>query len=190
MILPSAAKHVLKKLGLIVFLLPTFIGLINSAQANTNDSKAVKKQVIYLVRHAEKLKIDKDPALTNCGLQRADALAKQLSAIKFTNIYSTNYQRTALTAKPLADQSNISISYYDPSKLKQFAQQVSKKQGISLIVGHSNTTAVLAGLLAQQTLSSFDESIYDRLYQVVIINGHASLQLLMQNFVCTSPNKI
>lgn len=177
-------KQALKYLAVIALLLPAYLSLVKTAQADSIDSDVAQKHVIYLVRHAEKLKDTKDPALTECGLQRADALAKQLSAINFTKIYSTNYQRTIATASPLAAQSNIKISYYDPRNLEQFAQQLKQEQGVSLIAGHSNTTAILAGLLVQQPLTSFDESIYDRLYQVVIINGHASLQLLMQNFDC------
>ncbi|TRX53091.1 phosphoglycerate mutase family protein [Thalassomonas sp. M1454] len=184
-----SAKQLLTFVKCIVLLLCVCVAIVKPAQANTIDNSinlnTVNKHTIYLVRHAEKLTDNKDPGLTQCGLQRADALAKQLGAVEFTKIYSTNYQRTVLTAMPLAKQNNKKISYYNPTKLKQFAIQLANEQGSSLVVGHSNTTAVLAGLLTQQQLDSFDESIYDRLYQVVIINGHASLQLIMQNFNCT-----
>ncbi len=140
---------------------------------------------IYLVRHAEKLSTKPDPALTACGIARAEALSKQLSMVSFKQVFSTQYKRTIGTAMPLAESNNIEIAFYDPKRLPQMVDRVEKLSGNTLIVGHSNTTAVLAGLFVNQELKAFDESIYDRLYQVTIINGVSQLQILQQNFVCS-----
>jgi 2-keto-3-deoxy-galactonokinase len=55
-----------------------------------------------------------------------------------------------------------------------------------LVVGHSNTTAVLAGLLIGEEMGSFDESIYNRVYQVVIAGDDRRLHILHTAFVCPS----
>lgn len=139
---------------------------------------------IYLVRHAEKQITQKDPELTRCGLLRATNIAKQLELIKFDHVYSTKYKRTKQTAAPIAQQENITTEYYDPSHLPEFANALIAKQKNSLVVGHSNTTAVLAGLLVAESGEAFDESVYDRIYQVVFIKGVPHMQILQQGFTC------
>lgn len=155
-----------------------------SSTAAQLQSKETAKQVIYLVRHAEKQSARKDPELTECGLLRAQSIAKQLELITLDTVYSTGTKRTMQTALPTASSKNITINKYDATLLNDFAQQLLKKNQTILVVGHSNTTAVLAGLLIGEEFTSFDESIYDRLYQVVIIAGQAQLQILQQNFQC------
>ena len=97
---------------------------------------------IYLVRHAEKIVSEgvNDPELTPIGLFRADNIAKQLSSVGVTQIFSTEYKRTMQTAKPLADYQSIKITPYDASDLEAFAEQLKQIQGTVLVVGHSNTT--------------------------------------------------
>jgi len=53
-------------------------------------------------------------------------------------------------------------------------------------VGHSDTTAVLAGLLVGEKLEEFDENIYDRLYQVVLSDRGGRIDILPQSFQCQS----
>jgi len=52
------------------------------------------------------------------------------------------------------------------------------------VVGHSNTTGVLAGLLIGEDLGAFDLDIYNRVYQVVICNNNGRLHLLSTAFDC------
>lgn len=87
-------------------------------------SFAVDSYSIYLVRHAEKLTDLKNPALTTCGTTRAEQLANMLSKTAITSIYSTSYQRTMQTAKPLATQQSITIKTYNPKQLEQFSLQL------------------------------------------------------------------
>ena len=54
----------------------------------------------------------------------------------------------------------------------------------ALVVGHSNTTGVLAGLLVGEELGGFDLDIYDRIYQVVIYKDTGRLHLLHSVFDC------
>ena len=60
---------------------------------------------------------------------------------------------------------------------------IAKKQN-ALVVGHSNTTGVLSGLLAGQSIGSYSSDIYNRIYRVVIYNDNKFLDLIESNFVC------
>ena len=142
---------------------------------------------IYLVRHAEKESEPKDPgdpSLSSCGELRAQALAKILSDIRLESIYSTPFERTLDTARPIADSKQLEIDIYDPSGLREFSQLLLEMRQDTLIVGHSNTTGVLAGLLADESEEAFNEDIYDRLYQVVISGKQVRINLLHQSFHC------
>jgi len=125
---------------------------------------------IYLVRHAEKMIIEgeKDPELTQLGLFRAQNIAKQLSSVGVTQIFSTDYKRTMQTAQPLADYQGIEIQQYDPKNLEAFAEQLKQIKGVVLVVGHSNTTPQLTQLLSHQEIQEIQEDEYDNLYQVII----------------------
>jgi broad specificity phosphatase PhoE len=142
---------------------------------------------IYLVRHAEKESEAKDPgnpSLSSCGELRAQALARILSDIRLEKIYSTPFERTLSTARPSAESSHLEIEIYDPNMLEDFSRLLLNRQQDALVVGHSNTTGVLAGLLAGESQESFDEKIFDRLYQVVISGKRARINLFHQSFHC------
>ena len=142
---------------------------------------------IYVVRHAEKeseANDPEDPSLSSCGELRAQALAKILSDIRLEKIYSTPYERTLSTARPITESRQLEIEIYDPSRLGEFSQLLLDARQDALVVGHSNTTGVLAGLLAGVSEEAFDEDIYDRLYQVAISGKQARLNLLHQSFYC------
>ena len=131
---------------------------------------------IYLVRHAEKQNDGTDdPHLTKRGHKRAEYLAQQLSFANITKIYSSNYHRTIETAKPLADLLGVSIELYDPKKLNEFVKSLNTLTGNILVVRHSNTTPNLTALLSGNTIDEMDESEYENLYQVVLINGKSRL---------------
>ena len=89
-------------------------------------SIAADNYSIYLVRHAEKLGNTDNPSLTSCGQQRAEMLASLLSKANITAIYSTSYQRTLQTAKPLASLINRPIKLYNPKHVDQFALLLKK----------------------------------------------------------------
>ena len=144
---------------------------------------------IYLVRHAEKeaeANDPEDPSLSSCGELRVQALARILSDIRLEKIYSTPFERTLGTARPIAQAKQLNIEIYDPSRLGEFSQLLLDMQQDALVVGHSNTTGVLAGLLAGKSQEAFDEDIYDRLYQVVISGKQTRISLLHQSFHCES----
>lgn len=142
---------------------------------------------IFLARHAEKdTLVDQpdDPPLSDCGESRAVFLAKLLADVELEHVYSTPYERTRRTANPVADSHQLDIELYDPHRLEEFSDRLLEQGGNVLVVGHSNTTAVLAGLLAGQAGEEFDEDEYDRLYLVTVSGGQRQLILLQQAFRC------
>ncbi len=152
---------------------------------NAQDSEEIF--TIYLVRHAEKelsAENPKDPPLTQCGEQRAESLAIFLKEVNLDVIYSTAYIRTKNTAQPAAKEKGKNVKYYDPKQLEDFAKVLIQNKQDALVVGHSNTTPVLAGLLLGEDLKPFDEHIYNRIYQVVLYKDKARLNLLQTAVVC------
>ncbi|CAM1355472.1 phosphoglycerate mutase family protein [Tenacibaculum halocynthiae] len=166
-----------------LLLLFTIIGLQYVVNAQENKELFT----IYLVRHSEKDVSPanrKNPPLTKCGEQRAKNLNKFLEKVNLDVIYSTNYIRTKNTAKPTADGKNMPIKIYNPRELTQFSKTLIDKKQDALVVGHSNTTGVLAGLLVGEKIKPFDESIYNRIYQVVIHKKTGRLHILNTSFSC------
>ena len=123
-------------------------------------SLSVSAQTFILVRHAEKGSGD-DPALTREGDARAQSLVKLFEKQKIDGIYSTNFNRTKNTVKPLADSKGLQITTYekqpDLSGLKG-------TKGTYVICGHSNTIPALANLLiGKEEFKAFDDSDYGNL---------------------------
>ena len=147
-------------------------------------SFAVDSYSIYLVRHAEKVTDGKNPVLTSCGKVRAELLASMLSKTNISAIYSTSYQRTMQTARPLAKLQKVAVRNYSPKHLEQFALQLKQKKENSLVVGHSNTTPMLVGLLTKQKVAPLTEQDYQYLYQVQVINEQTVLTVFQQPLYC------
>jgi broad specificity phosphatase PhoE len=143
---------------------------------------------VYLIRHAEKDRSnpeDRNPKLNACGFERAQRLADIFQSIDLRDVYSSDYERTRDTASPTAVAKNLAVEIYDPANLNEILQRLRAIKQNALVVGHSNTTNVLAGLLAGVDLPSINDAEYDRLYQVVISNDDSTLQLLHQAFACS-----
>lgn len=165
----------------------TLILIIIGFQPNADAQKNNETFTIYLVRHSEKsLTSDNplDPSLTPCGEQRSESISSFLSAVDLDAIYSTNYNRTKNTALPTATSKGLEIVEYDDENLKDFSNFLLESKQDALVVGHSNTTGVLAGLLASVELGEFDLNIYNRIYQVVICNDSGQLHLFHTAFNC------
>ncbi len=143
---------------------------------------------IYLVRHSEKevsASMDgSDPPLTLCGKKRSESLSNFLKDVPIEVIYSTDYTRTKNTALPTAQLKGLNIRQYDGETLEDFSKLLLRRKQDALVVGHSNTTGVLAGLLTGQEIGEFDLDIYDRIYQVSLRKRRGRLHILHTAFDC------
>ena len=142
---------------------------------------------IYLIRHSEKDLLSKnqlDPPLTTCGIERSEYLCSFFADINIKNVYSTNYLRTIKTAMPTALSKKLGIQYYDSNNLKLFSEQLLNSKQNSIVVGHSNTTPILAGLLTGKVMNPFNENIYNRVYKVIISQKNKKLFVFDTSFDC------
>ena len=142
---------------------------------------------IYLIRHSEKNILSEnqlDPPLTTCGIKRSEYLRSFFEDINIKNVYSTNYSRTIKTATPIALSKKVGIQYYDSNNLKLFSEQLLNSKQNSIVVGHSNTTPILAGILIGKDMNPFDENIYNRVYKVIISQKNKKLFVFETSFDC------
>ncbi len=134
----------------------------------------------YLIRHAEKDKSDatnRNPNLTEEGLQRAANWAEYFKDISLDEVYSTKYNRTMQTAKPTAESKGLEIKNYDPRTLYNLEFEKNTHGKTVLIVGHSNTTPVFANQIiskndknnSRDPYKNMDENDNSSLYVVKVI---------------------
>lgn len=136
----------------------------------------------YLIRHAEKDRTDPenpDPELNQDGLGRAIKWAEVFDPVMLDAIYTTNYERTMMTASPTAVKKNLDYAFYDPRELDIEAFKIENLGKNVLVVGHSNTTPQMVNsLLGQQKYDSMDDYDNASLYVVRIIDGQATEMVL------------
>jgi len=140
----------------------------NSAKtvAATNDTHEKKLERVYLLRHFEKQVSQQktaDPSLSKEGLQYASELARILSRLNISYIYSSPYQRTQASAKPSADYFGLDVLMYNPSDLSGLSDKILDLSGNVLVVGHSNTTPALFALLGCPKIT-IGEDDYNEVY--------------------------
>ena len=142
---------------------------------------------IYMIIQSEKdisSENQLDPPLTICGIERSEYLRSFFEDINIKNVYSTNYLRTIKTAMPTALSKKVGIQYYDSNNLKLFSEQLLSSKQNSIVVGHSNTTPILAGLLIDKDMNPFNENIYNRVYKVIISQKNKKLFVFETSFDC------
>jgi len=140
-----------------------------AAQAEAEPAALAETVVVYLVRHAEKADDGTpDPPLSVAGQIRVQTLRAILADASLTRVHSTNLERTRETARPIAEDAGVDVSFYEPGDLEAFAHEVQESGGIHLVSGHSNTTPALVSALGGDPHGPIDELEYDRLYILVI----------------------
>lgn len=130
-------------------------------------SALAEPSAIYLVRHAEKGSVGKDPDLTPRGQERARNIATILGKAGITAIFSTPTARTQQTAAPLAQRTGVTVQIYDPRGPLALLEEVKAASGAVLVVGHSNTLPELVRLFGGAPGTEIGEEEYDRLYQLL-----------------------
>jgi 2,3-bisphosphoglycerate-dependent phosphoglycerate mutase len=162
--------QLLLRLTLFPLLLVFALSSCKSGQTKSSNEELTATTTFILVRHAEKEE-GKDPELTAAGNARAQRLSDQLKNEQISAVYSTATNRTMNTARPTATKHQVDIKTYDAANPAEFANQlISQHRGQTvLIVGHSNSTPMLANALSgKNELSRFDESDYGNLVTVNI----------------------
>jgi metallophosphoesterase superfamily enzyme len=85
----------------------------------------------------------------------------------------------------IADQKGMAIKAYNPRELRKMHSEIIDSTDAKrvLIVGHSNTTPVLANFLSDTKYytSSFDDNEYDNLI-IVLDNGPEDKELIPVKF--------
>lgn len=124
-----------------------------AALALTAAPALAEPSLVLLVRHAERAAEPKaDPLLTPAGEQRAHALAHALAHAGVTSIVTTRYQRTKLTAAPLALARGLTPEVVEAKPgqdhVAAVVAAVRAKTGVVLVVGHSNTVPQIAAALS------------------------------------------
>lgn len=126
----------------------------------------------YFIRHAEKVRADqtnKNPDLNAEGLKRAKKWREVFSNVQFDAVYSTDYNRTKQTAKPIADVRNLPVLLYNPRKMYDDAFKSNTKGKTVLVVGHSNTTpAFVNTILGKQKYPQINDRNNANLYIVTV----------------------
>ncbi|MUP46290.1 phosphoglycerate mutase [Gramella sp. BOM4] len=171
----------------ILIILPVLFILLNSCSDMKNtETNSSSLTTYYLIRHAEKDRSDstnRDPQLTEAGQMRAENWAKILKDVEFDIVYSTDYNRTRQTAKPLAEKNGLETIIYDPETYynEEFQQKTSGKK--VLIVGHSNTTPQFVNaILGEKKYQDLDDSENGGLFIVQVApDGTKTSQVLYFN---------
>ncbi|MCB0373970.1 MAG: histidine phosphatase family protein [Muricauda sp.] len=157
----------------LIALVILIIGSISSCKKDTNVEPVIS--TFYFIRHAEKDRTDPenpDPELNQDGLDRAIRWAEVFDPIHLDAIYSTNYERTSMTAAPTSVKKDIDVKYYDPNSLDIEEFKLVNEGKNVLVVGHSNTTPVLVNkMIGMEKYEFMDDSDNSSLFIVRIIDG-------------------
>ncbi len=155
-----------------------FVAFLNSATIlSAADEKPL---VVFLVRHAEKAELTRDPELSDAGHERAVELAKVLRDAKIEFVHSSDFIRTRDTAAPTAAMSKAEVEPYNHGDLEALVEKLRSRGGRHLVVGHSTTTPKMAALLGGEAGEAIEEhGEFDRLYIVTVdTDGKASTVLM------------
>ena len=145
----------------------------------------------YFIRHAEKDRSDPeniDPELSQKGLGRAMHWAEILADVSLDAVYTTDFERTAMTAAPTSIKNDIKVQFYDPETLNIEQFKVDNLGKNVLIVGHSNTTPNFVNkMIGEDKYSDIEDTDNGSLFIVQAINGKFSSQRL--HFDCNCPKE-
>lgn len=131
-------------------------------------SAAAAQSTIFIVRHAEKADMTRDPDLSDTGRARADSLAKTLKDANIAAIYATEFKRTQETAAPLAQTLGIQVTIVPSAETTTLATKLKTTPGNAVVVGHGNTIPGLIKALGIDASINLAETDYDNLFVTVL----------------------
>lgn len=132
-------------------------------------------QTVFLIRHAEKAQEPAgDPVLSEAGTARAARLPVLFANALPAAVFSTQFQRTRLTAQPTAEAAGVPVTVLaiDKDAADSYPQQVlaaicSLPDGAkALVIGHSNTVPAMVSAWAGEPVPEISEGEFDRLFMV------------------------
>jgi phosphohistidine phosphatase SixA len=166
-----------------------FLGLFLFTFAGGDAQAQEKAMTIILLRHAEKdLSTgadDPDPRLSAEGRQRAERLVQTLRKYKPQAIYSSNFQRTRATVRPLSESIypgyRIQTQLYNHRQLNELVERMLASGADTIVVaGHNTTTPALANLLIKENkYKPLDESEYDKIFVIKVKKGKGKDELIV-----------
>jgi broad specificity phosphatase PhoE len=145
----------------------------------TAGSVLAQSATVILVRHAEKIDDSADPALSEAGNARAVALADALADAGVTAIFTTQYERTRMTAAPLGERIGIAPEVVAASG-RTHADDVAARvrehpDGTIVVVGHSNTVGAIIRALGGPDVGNIADADYDHMFVLTIDAGAVRL---------------
>jgi broad specificity phosphatase PhoE len=133
---------------------------------------------VFLVRHAEKAgpgdpefagASPSDPPLNASGVARAEELVRTLDEAGVTAIYSSPYERTRATVRPLAERFGLEVTEHAAADIAGLVERIraDNRGGFVVVAGHSNTVPALVEALGAGAVPPIEEAWeYDNLYIV------------------------
>ena len=155
--------------------------------------------VVVLVRHAEKATEPAgDPPLSASGAERAKALleywVKTYKEVPPSAIFVSPTKRTAETAAPLAAKFGITpeaipLTGGGAAHVDAVANAVRGKQGMVVVVGHSNTIPAIVKALGGTALPDLCDTAYATMFTLEPAkNGKQAVVLVSQYGAADPPN--
>ncbi len=147
---------------------------------------ALSESVYYFIRHAEKDRSNpenKNPELNQQGKIRALNWLYFFRDIPLKKIYSTNYNRTIQTVKQIAEEKNITISYYFPENIDVENFKKQNKNMSILVVGHSNTTPELVNLIiGENKFEKMNDNDNSSLFVIRELAGDVTVERIITKY--------
>jgi len=147
--------------------------LFAAAFASAASPGLAQSTTVIVVRHAETTPGGSDPVLSEAGTTRARALAAAVRHANVAAVYSTQYQRTRLTAGPIADSLHLTVTAMPAANPMQahidaIVAKVKEHAGKTVVVvGHSNTVPMIIKALGGPDIGAIPETEYDNLFTVI-----------------------
>jgi broad specificity phosphatase PhoE len=147
----------------------------SASVAATSASRATPTTVI-VVRHAERARVEgSDPPLDSIGGVRAAMLRDVLRDAGVGAVYTTQLQRTRLTAEPLVRHLGlapivVSTGGSAEAHVAEVARRVLAEQAgrVVLVVGHSNTVPGIVRALGGAAPDQLPDTAYEDLFIVTV----------------------
>ena len=156
-------RHAALVKRLFVYSLLAISGLAVSA------AEVSAQRAVLVVRHAEKIDESEDALLSPAGLQRAQALARDVGRSGVTQIFVTQLQRTQQTAAPLAAALKLKPIVMTANTTAPMVERIRREHpdDVVLIVGHSNTVPAILKEFGHPEPVVIQPDEYDSLFVLV-----------------------